>query len=224
LALHWSGWLTVAELKTLDHRFHRYADSTKAGNDIVLVAVDEASLEAYGRWPWPRDRHGYVVHYLKQAGVKAVVFDILFLEPDSADEEFDEVFAQEMRAAGNVYLPFLMQDQPEPSADSTVSPPACRALPDILKKATIALDDQEPQPTEPSRPGRRREIAHASARSGCSRPRIYQPDPGHRRNHPSPAPAGPSTDQRSCTSPRRLRATSLLRITPLRQRELRLDR
>ena len=88
----------------------------------MLVAVDEASLEAYGRWPWPRDRHGYVVHYLKQAGAKAVVFDILFLEPDSAAEEFDEVFAEEMQAAGNVYLPFLMQDQHEPSADSTVAP------------------------------------------------------------------------------------------------------
>lgn len=148
LALHWSGWLTIAELKTLDHRFHRYADSTKAGNDIVLVAVDEASLEAYGSWPWSRDRHGYVVHYLKQAGVKAVVFDILFLEPDSAAEEFDEVFAEEMRAAGNVYLPFLMEDQEEPSADSTVSPAGLQEpSPDILKKATIALDDQEPQPT-----------------------------------------------------------------------------
>jgi adenylate cyclase len=148
LALHWSGLLTIAELKTLDHRFHWYADSTKAGNDIVLVAVDEASLRTYGRWPWPRDRHGYVVHYLKQAGAKAVVFDILFLEPDSAAEEFDEVFAQEMRAAGNVYLPFLMQDQHEPSADSTVSPAGLqKPSPDILKKATIALDDQEPQPT-----------------------------------------------------------------------------
>ena len=148
LALHWSGLLTIAELKTLDHRLHRYADSTKAGNDIVLVAVDEASLEAYGRWPWPRDRHGYVVHYLKQAGAKAVVFDILFLEPDSAAKEFDEVFAEEMQAAGNVYLPFLMQDQHEPSADSTVSPAGLqKPSPDILKKATIALDDQEPQPT-----------------------------------------------------------------------------
>ncbi|SPP63101.1 hypothetical protein NITLEN_10187 [Nitrospira lenta] len=49
VALHWSGWLTITELKTLDHRFQRYADSTKAGNDIVLVAVDEASLESYGQ-------------------------------------------------------------------------------------------------------------------------------------------------------------------------------
>ena len=148
LALYWSGLLTVAELKTLDHRFHQYADSTKAGNDIVLVAVDEASLEAYGRWPWPRDRHGYVVHYLKQAGAKAVVFDILFLEQDSAAEEFDEVFAERMKAAGNVYLPFLMQDHHEPSADPTVAPVGLpEPSPDILKKATIALDDQEPQPS-----------------------------------------------------------------------------
>ena len=81
LALHWSGWLTIAELKTLDHRFHRYADSAKAGNDIVLVAVDEGSLETYGRWPWSRDRHGYVVHYLKQAGAKAVAGSVGYYAP-----------------------------------------------------------------------------------------------------------------------------------------------
>src|SRR5262245_52486424 len=110
LVLHWSEWLTIAELKTLDHRFHYYADLAKAGNDIALVAVDESSLEAYGRWAWPRDRHGYVVDYLKRAGAKAIVFDILFLESDSAGEEFDEVFAQHMKTAGNVYLAFLLQD------------------------------------------------------------------------------------------------------------------
>ena len=148
LALHWSGWLTIAELKTLDHRFHRYADPAKAGNDIVLVAVDEASLEAYGRWPWPRDRHGYVVHYLKQAGAKAVVFDILFLEPDSAAEEFDAVFAEEMQAAGNVYLPFLMQDQQKPSDSTVSSADLQKPSLDILKKATITLDDQELQPSK----------------------------------------------------------------------------
>ena len=77
-----------------------------------------------------------------------MVFDILFLEQDSAAEEFDEVFAEEMKAAGNVYLPFLMQDQHEPSATSTVAPAGLpEPSPDILKKATIALDDQEPQPS-----------------------------------------------------------------------------
>jgi len=145
LALHWSGWLTIIELKTLDHRFHRYADSAKAGNDIVLVAVDEASLEAYGQWPWSRDRHGYVVRYLKEAGAKAVVFDVLFLEPDRSGEEFDAVFAEEIRAAGNVYLPFLMQDEQQTSSGSAAAV-AQEYPPDIVKKATIPLDDSNALP------------------------------------------------------------------------------
>jgi adenylate cyclase len=57
------------------------------------------------------------------------------------------VFAEEMQAAGNVYLPFLMQEQQKSSDDSIVSPTDLqKPSPDILKKATIALDDQELQP------------------------------------------------------------------------------
>ena len=109
IAAHCSGTLAVAELKSLDHRYHQYADPAKADKGIVLAAVDEDSLAAFGRWPWPRDRFGYIVKYLHEAGAKAVVFDILFLEPDENDPEFDAVFAEEVRAAGNVFFPFLLQ-------------------------------------------------------------------------------------------------------------------
>jgi adenylate cyclase len=74
-----TGWLQVAELKALDHVIRGYADPAKAHPGIVLIAIDESSLEAFGRWPWPRDRHGYVVRYLKEAGAKAVVSDLMFL-------------------------------------------------------------------------------------------------------------------------------------------------
>jgi adenylate cyclase len=121
VVIHQSGYFTVAELKTLDHRFQRYADPASARKDIVLIAIDEASLETFGRWPWPRDRHGYLVHYLKQAGAKAIVFDILFLEPDEAAEEFDAAFAEETRSAGNVYLPFLLQSATSPDLAAKVS-------------------------------------------------------------------------------------------------------
>jgi adenylate cyclase len=111
IAVHSSGILTIAELKSLDHRYHQYADPAQADKGIVLAAVDEASLAAFGRWPWPRDRFGYVVHYLHGAGAKAIVFDILFLEPDENDPEFDAAFAGEARAAGNVFFPFLLQSE-----------------------------------------------------------------------------------------------------------------
>lgn len=133
-AVHYSGILAIVELKTLDHRFHQYADPAKAGQDLVLVAVDEASLKTFGRWPWPRDRHGYVVNFLKSAGAKAIVFDILFLEPDENAEEFDAVFAEEIGKAGNVFLPFLLlTDSNDPDSSAPSSLPA---------KATIRIDQQ----------------------------------------------------------------------------------
>ena len=83
-------WFEVVELKALDHLVRRYADPARADSNLLLLAIDESSLDAFGRWPWPRDRFGYVVRYLKQAGVKAVVFDVMFFEADENAEEFVE--------------------------------------------------------------------------------------------------------------------------------------
>jgi hypothetical protein len=139
LALHWSALLRVVEFKTLDHRFTRYANPAQASPDIILVAVDEPSLETFGRWPWPRDRHGYVVRYLQEAGARAIVFDILFFEPDTEDEVFDRDFAAQMLTAGNVFLPLLMESPTASSFRSrglaalcqrrTAMPPPCPAQP-----------------------------------------------------------------------------------------------
>ncbi|MBA5874231.1 MAG: CHASE2 domain-containing protein [Nitrospira sp. CR1.2] len=112
--LRMTGWFEVVELKALDHLVRRYADPAKADSNLVLLAIDESSLEAFGRWPWPRDRYGYVVRYLKQAGARAVVFDVMFFEPDENAEEFDQSFADDMRAADNVFLPMLFQAEPHP--------------------------------------------------------------------------------------------------------------
>lgn len=105
-------WFEVVELKALDHLVQRYADPAKADSNLVLLAIDESSLEAFGRWPWPRDRFGYVVRYLKQAGAKAVVFDVMFFEADENAEEFDQSFADDLKEAGNVFLPMLFQAEP----------------------------------------------------------------------------------------------------------------
>jgi adenylate cyclase len=113
LGLHRTGWIEVAELKSLDYRFQRFANPSQSHPDIVFVTVDEASVKAIGRWPWPRDTHGYAVHYLKAADARIIIFDILFPEPDENNPEFDDVFAQEVKAAGNVLLPALLHDEPE---------------------------------------------------------------------------------------------------------------
>jgi hypothetical protein len=58
----------------------------KPSADIVIVDIDEASLAAlskeYGRWPWPRQVLGEFVQQLEEQKPKAIVFDILFSDPD----------------------------------------------------------------------------------------------------------------------------------------------
>lgn len=137
LALYYSGLLAIAELKTLDHRFQQYADPRRADKNLILVAVDEPSLETFGRWPWPRDRFGYVVRYLREAGAKAVVFDILFLEPDEGAAEFDATFAEEIRRAGNVFLAFLLL----PSRGATRVPPMPQSATMRVERASDRVGD-----------------------------------------------------------------------------------
>ncbi|MBU1378447.1 MAG: CHASE2 domain-containing protein [Alphaproteobacteria bacterium] len=48
----------------------------------VLVTIDEPSFSALGRpWPWPRDTHAQLIRALRQAGAKAIAFDVVFAEP-----------------------------------------------------------------------------------------------------------------------------------------------
>ncbi len=120
----------LAELKALDHRFVRFANPEKANRDIVVIAIDEASLDHFedplGRWPWPRTVHAYVVDFLKMGGAKRVAFDILFLEPDKASDEDDENFAASLKKAGIVILPMLFDKRGSRGWAARPSPAAAR--------------------------------------------------------------------------------------------------
>lgn len=69
--------------------------------DIVIVAIDDTSLQPQhqGRWPWSRRTHAQLVRRLAEARV--IVFDVIFAEPEpGADAEF----ARAIASAGNVVL------------------------------------------------------------------------------------------------------------------------
>ncbi len=83
----------------------RVRPSEPVHRDIVLLAIDDRSLQALGPWPWHRRIHGELTHHLKQAGAKAIFFDMLFPE-HAPDPEDDRLFSQAIGAAGNVVLPF----------------------------------------------------------------------------------------------------------------------
>ena len=64
-------------------------------SDIVLVAVDDAGLDASGKpWPWPRTMWGDICTYLDKAGAKVITFDIVFPNPSYYGD--DNAFAAAM--------------------------------------------------------------------------------------------------------------------------------
>ena len=60
--------------------------------DIVFVAVDEPSVNEYGRWPWDRSKLANGIDKLLEADV--VLMDMIFSEPTSKEE--DEVLGESL--------------------------------------------------------------------------------------------------------------------------------
>ena len=83
LALRWLDPLPLElmRLRTFDLATAFCPVSKDAGH-AVAVDIDDASLRAIGQWPWPRTVMARLVERLDSAGVRMVVFAIVFAEPD----------------------------------------------------------------------------------------------------------------------------------------------
>jgi adenylate cyclase len=68
--------------------YDRHLELTMPGtldDSVVIVDIDEISLTAEGRWPWPRDKLARLVERLfDDYQVALVGFDIVFAEPDES--------------------------------------------------------------------------------------------------------------------------------------------
>lgn len=83
----------------------------KPDPDIVIVDINEASLSAlageFGRWPWPRQVLGEFLENIEAQQPKAVVFDILFSDPDVYNPDSDAYFNEVIAGTDNTFFPML---------------------------------------------------------------------------------------------------------------------
>lgn len=89
--------------------------SSPPSQDILIVEIDEQSLQRLGRWPWPREIHAKLIEKLDEAGAAAIVLDILFAE-NSREGQQDVMLAEAIKAHGNVHLPFVLLPELPPEA------------------------------------------------------------------------------------------------------------
>lgn len=114
----------VLELKTLDWRFSRLAVPARRDPRIVLIAVNQASLDYFEKqnlyWPWPRSMYGALLGFLKTGGARVVVFDALYSSPSPYGQSEDAAFGSALKDFGR---PVVL------AMDSGAAPHELRATP-----------------------------------------------------------------------------------------------
>jgi adenylate cyclase len=93
------------ETASLDLRF-RLREVRPPGSEVVVILVDDRSLENLGRWPFSRALFARALAILDQAGAKVVAFDFLYTEPD-------EPVSAELREAARAAADGLVSEHSE---------------------------------------------------------------------------------------------------------------
>lgn len=97
-----NDFVESVEARTYDLRFKTLRGPVAAHPGVAVIAVDDKSIAALGRFPWTRKEYVRLLEALERAKPKVVLFDAFFPEPESADA--DRAFARALQKAGNVVL------------------------------------------------------------------------------------------------------------------------
>jgi len=79
-------------------------------DDIAIVAIDEASMARFGRFPWSRRVLARTVDAIAADNPKVIALDILFTDPTAQDD--DDALARSIGRAGNVVVAAQLTDSP----------------------------------------------------------------------------------------------------------------
>jgi len=97
---------------SLDLRFRVRAPRLPS-DTIVVIAIDDRSIEDIGRWAWSRSVFAEAVKRLQAAGARTIAFDLLFASPQ---ETLSSRSVHELRAALNVFSAKLGKTEKEIAA------------------------------------------------------------------------------------------------------------
>ena len=93
LALSLLDWGPLRTLEYKSYDLRARMRQKKPDSPVVIVAVDDASIEKLGRWPWPRAYMAELLTRLNEYAPKLVALNILYTEADrgSGLEELREL-------------------------------------------------------------------------------------------------------------------------------------
>lgn len=75
---------------------------------IIVVGIDEESMQEFGRWPWNRSLMASAIDILHKQDAAVIGVDVIY--SDYSDEENDTALVNSVKNAGNVIIPSCLYD------------------------------------------------------------------------------------------------------------------
>ncbi len=97
--------------------FFNIRGEKEASKDIIIIDIDEQSLQELGHWPWRRDKIARVIDNLTALGVGVIGYDMVFAEPEHNSPrkilrdfnisiqnavDYDEIFAKSIASSPSI--------------------------------------------------------------------------------------------------------------------------
>ncbi|MCX8072971.1 MAG: adenylate/guanylate cyclase domain-containing protein [Candidatus Binatia bacterium] len=120
------GQLGLLEERITDYRLNARGGGGPPHPDIRIVAIDDASIEQLGRWPWPRNVVATLLRKIAAANPRVVAIDIVQSEPSlhPGGEAEDGALVQALAESPLFVLGYFFDfERPAPSALSELVRP-----------------------------------------------------------------------------------------------------
>ncbi|MGD9581204.1 MAG: CHASE2 domain-containing protein, partial [Vampirovibrionia bacterium] len=89
-------------------------DKSAADDRILMVLIDNESIDKIGRWPWPRKKYIELFDYLVNVGhAKVIAFDSVIKGSDVWNPESDTYFFENLNNFNNIKIGLDFQESPQ---------------------------------------------------------------------------------------------------------------
>lgn len=133
--------LELFELKAFDQRL-RWRGELPTTGQVVVVAIDEKSLQEMGQWPWSRIIMGELIEALSKEGAKVIGLDVAWPEPERRSGVLDVLYEEEQGPSSPAFLRELRSQlgrlaQESPRMDEFLRQVAKTVHPDLVLAKAI---------------------------------------------------------------------------------------
>jgi adenylate cyclase len=101
------GALEYLDAVASDFEIYHFKPARPSG-DVVIAAIDDASIAHLGRWPWSRNTHANLLKALREYQAAVVGFDVVFSEPGTSSGDLS--LAHAIATYKPTYIGFFFSD------------------------------------------------------------------------------------------------------------------